>query len=264
MRAELNPNEELNASQMSKSLLSMRLITDDLELLKYMAEVLVEKNLFKEALMKNVFKSSESENKMDHNIINAAANSITVLIAANVSFANMNLSQIQICGANIRDGCFNGCNFTEANLSGVSLENCKLNNALFNRTNMKDISLGIYPDINTGCSPVLSLCCSPNEEGEILVGCGDHSIKLYSSKGELIKIFEGPKLVNNIAISPDGKCILSGCECYQKHNSMKLWDVETGNLIKTFESHFSNVTCVAFSHDGKLLLSGSRDCSIRL
>jgi len=45
---------------------------------------------------------------------------------------------------------------------------------------------------------------------------------------------------------------------------IKLWDIETGKCIRTFEGHQEEVESVAFSPDGKLILSGSYDDTIRL
>ena len=43
-----------------------------------------------------------------------------------------------------------------------------------------------------------------------------------------------------------------------------LWDVATGNTIRTFEGHTWNVDSVSFSPDGKLLASGGGDYTILL
>ena len=112
----------------------------------FLAEVVKEKKHFKEELLKLVFKSKDLEEK-NCNGIYAAANAITVLIASNMSFANMDLSHIKVCGANLREGCFNGCDFTDADLSEVILENCSLNQTIFKKTKMKNVKLGVFPEI---------------------------------------------------------------------------------------------------------------------
>lgn len=42
-----------------------------------------------------------------------------------------------------------------------------------------------------------------------------------------------------------------------------LWDVHKGGLVKTFEGHQAAVTSLAFSPDGKWLVSGSLDATVR-
>jgi WD40 repeat protein len=45
---------------------------------------------------------------------------------------------------------------------------------------------------------------------------------------------------------------------------LKLWDVASGQLLRTLSGHSSAVTSVAFSPDGQTLASGSWDHSIKL
>ena len=66
--------------------------------------------------------------------------------------------------------------------------------------------------------------------------------------------------VRSVAYGPDGKFIASGSD----DNTIKLWDVATGECIKTFEGHTSGVCYVAYSPDGKYIASGSYDNSIKL
>ena len=45
---------------------------------------------------------------------------------------------------------------------------------------------------------------------------------------------------------------------------MRLWDVETGKELRRFIGHTHYVESVGFSPDGKWVLSGSRDATVRL
>jgi WD40 repeat protein len=47
-------------------------------------------------------------------------------------------------------------------------------------------------------------------------------------------------------------------------NTIKLWNVETGEEIRTLKGHDSSVNSVNFSPDGKTLVSGSWDNTIKL
>jgi WD40 repeat protein len=63
-----------------------------------------------------------------------------------------------------------------------------------------------------------------------------------------------------VAISPDGTKLASASADF----TVKLWNIETGNLLQTFTGHLGEVRTVAFSLDGKLLASGSDDLEIKL
>ncbi|MBW4693592.1 MAG: serine/threonine protein kinase [Lyngbya sp. HA4199-MV5] len=46
--------------------------------------------------------------------------------------------------------------------------------------------------------------------------------------------------------------------------TIKLWDLQTGQAIRTLTGHLDIVSCLAMSPDGQMLISGSADKSIRL
>jgi len=49
---------------------------------------------------------------------------------------------------------------------------------------------------------------------------------------------------------------------WDKH--LKLWDLEKGSCVRTFQGHSSDVNSVAFSSDSRQVVSGSRDKTIRV
>jgi WD40 repeat protein len=63
-----------------------------------------------------------------------------------------------------------------------------------------------------------------------------------------------------IAFSPDGKTLASG----SMDHTVRLWNLEPGELTATLEGHAKRVLAVAFSPDGRALASGSQDDSVRL
>lgn len=65
--------------------------------------------------------------------------------------------------------------------------------------------------------------------------------------------------VRSVVFSPDGKYICSG----SYDNTVRLWNTETGETVRTLEGHTNWVTSVSFSPDGKYVCSGSYDKTVR-
>jgi WD40 repeat protein len=79
-------------------------------------------------------------------------------------------------------------------------------------------------------------------------------------KVEIVRTFPHAGAISTVAFSPNGALALSG----SNDNTMKLWDVATGTLVRTFVGHSNWVHSVAFSPDGTRVLSGSRDKTVKL
>jgi WD40 repeat protein len=70
-------------------------------------------------------------------------------------------------------------------------------------------------------------------------------------------------VLSAVAITPDGKTLISTSGLVKKSGKVKLWDTE-GKLRVSLEGHTGFVSCLAVSPDGQTLASGSFDGTIRL
>ena len=121
---------------------------------------------------------------------------------------------------------------------------------------------------------VSSVDFSPDGKS-ILTGDYENSLKLWDSKtGKVIKTFNGhTNWIRSVAFSPDGREILSGSggvfgtdgkPVVGNDNTIRLWNVQTGREIRSYENNKEPILSVAFSSDGKEVLSGGDDDNVKL
>ena len=75
-----------------------------------------------------------------------------------------------------------------------------------------------------------------------------------------ITLHEHTNWIRSVAFQPHGELLASGSD----DETVRIWNRQTGQCIKTLEGHSGRVRGVAFHPDGRLLASGSEDGSIRL
>ena len=63
-----------------------------------------------------------------------------------------------------------------------------------------------------------------------------------------------------VAISSDGKTLVSG----GSDQTLKIWNLQTGTLLRTLTGHTDTVRAIVTSQDGRLLASGSGDKTIKI
>jgi len=75
-----------------------------------------------------------------------------------------------------------------------------------------------------------------------------HILQNYVSRGD------------SVAISLDGLTLASGCN----DNTIKIWNLLTGELLSTLKGHLGTVYSVAIAPLGNILVSGSADETIKI
>lgn len=131
------------------------------------------------------------------------------------------------------------------------------------KTNQGNISL--YKTIAGHKQDVQAVAITPDSQ-KIASGSFDGQIKIWNLKtGELIQALNGHsqagEIISSIAISSDGKTLVSSADIYQKN--IKIWDLSTGKLLSTLNAPVG-VSVVAISPDSQILASGGADGTIKL
>lgn len=126
----------------------------------------------------------------------------------------------------------------------------------------------------------------------ILSASGDKTVRLWdASSGKEVRRFEDyPGPIHAVAFSPDGRFAASGTGFLMKktptqserqvgepsklgpwgfgpepgQEAIRVWCVDTNQEVATFTGHTGEVRSLVFSPDGRFLVSGSRDSTIRV
>ncbi len=97
--------------------------------------------------------------------------------------------------------------------------------------------------------------------GEKITTCDASNVKVWNAvSGTQLHELEVPATHFCARWSPTGEVLASG----GNGGEILIWDAESGQSRYVLEGHASNVGCIAFSHDGRLLVSTSPDGTMRL
>ncbi len=98
-------------------------------------------------------------------------------------------------------------------------------------------------------------CVAFSLDGNTVISSGDGFLKQWDMrKGKLRCTFDGRHAATVLAISADGKYVISG-DRGTATTSLRMWEVDSGKQIWKAEGHSWNVYGLAFSADGKHVVS---------
>lgn len=94
-----------------------------------------------------------------------------------------------------------------------------------------------------------------------LVASGSDEVTLWDvATGEITQSFPTDAWVTTIAFSKDGRYLASGHD----NGTIRIWDLQKGELVRSYEAHQRAVSALAFSPGGNLLASSGEEKVIRL
>ncbi|XZN92415.1 MAG: WD40 repeat domain-containing protein [Microcoleus sp.] len=118
---------------------------------------------------------------------------------------------------------------------------------------------------------VLSVAVTPDGK-KVISGSADNTIKVWDLETgqQLLNLTEHKERVNALAVTPDGKKIVSGAGKStllggaSSDNTIKIWDLETGQELFTLDGHTAIINAVAVTPDGRKVISASGDASLKI
>src|SRR6185312_10589035 len=112
-------------------------------------------------------------------------------------------------------------------------------------------------------------------DGTKLVAGGSKSVTIWNSEtGQLLSSLEGTSAIDAVALSSDGQSVLTGGHQEGldgrsvlpalRDNTVRLWELSSGRLVRMFVGHSDAIRSLAFSLDGTKVLSGSWDHTVKV
>jgi WD40 repeat protein len=228
-------------------------VPDSNQLNHLVADILVG-DVSKEDYFKLVYLSAKSEK-----FARVAANAITVLNYARVSFSGMDLSEINIPGADLYRAILDHTILQGTILMNVRLQDSWLRGASLIDANLQGAKFNEHPylkhkrEINY---------ITYSSDGQLLAVCAGYNIYLWDAKtNKLQYTLKGhTQKVNKVVFSHNNK-ILASCG---SDTTIKLWNVDSGGELRTLKEHTESVDNLAFNLDDEILASGGHDKTVRV
>jgi WD40 repeat protein len=134
-----------------------------------------------------------------------------------------------------------------------------------------DVETGRKVRTLIGHSSTLRAIAFSSDSKTLASAANDNTIKLWNlATGQEIRTLQGLS-ANSLSFHPNGQILASATNTTQSishggvwDNDIKLWNVTTGEQIRSLKGHIFGVFSLAFSPDGKTLVSSGGDETVKI
>jgi len=202
-------------------------------------------------------------------IATASSNAATILNACEVQLSYQNWLGVQLPQVDLSYSVLAHSDLRGANLQGANLTRCILHQANLQGADLRNVRWSEYPPFQMK-EKVNAIAHHPTQPW-IAIAQGKTIILKNRDTDAIIgqPMMGHTNGVTSIAFSPDGETMASGGEhlfgLFGGDCTVRLWDTQTQKIIgQPMEGHTDGVYSVAFSPDGRTVVSGSSDKTVRL
>ena len=135
--------------------------------------------------------------------------------------------------------------------------NSKLNVTLWNRADARTLW--------TTTIDGEASCAAFSPKGSRIAVCGSDGVRILdAANGKVLRLLEEKEKygVSSVAFAPDSRTLIEGTGDWEDNAS--IWDVESGKRLHTLHGHAKVVLAVAYSPDGKHVITGGQDGTARI
>lgn len=243
------------------STINAMLIVNDMQKIRFAVDKVKTDQEFENALW-DIIEESKSEERVQI----AAANAITILVAADKTFYGKDMRRIRIRYANLHGGNFERVDFSEADLRDVNFSDAWLCNTNFFGTCLDRITTNeLYQDIID--SAVIHCGFANNDANYVVVSqlsvyyyqTEQHTlIKKIRILGILTYIFNDRHKITNAVIAADSEHVLLGTN----QGDLIYVNIRLGKVISEWSGGSNPIVNVALSRNGEWAFSGEQDSEL--
>ncbi len=244
--------QALNLLQMP---INQRLITQETQVLQFLAEMLKGKEKRIKRLQEVVLASRSQI--LGKKACVAASNALTILNVANVSLHNQDFVGVQVGDANLFGAMLWGSNCKDADFTGANLAGACLQDVDISGAKMRGVNFGEWPYIQLERKFNHSVF---SKGGKYLALAVENEVEIYETEtGKRVKTLKGhTNRICCIAFDNSGKQFATGSFSAE----VFVWDITSGKVEKSFDGHKEKITCLTFDQTGEKLAASSLDNTV--